>query len=231
MIKFRIYVDKDKETKWLNEMAAKGYAMTGFFACFYVFEKCEPGKYFYQIDITEGFFRIPESYREFMREAGVEIVCLWGPWVILRRLAEEGPFELYTDVESTIEHYTKVRNLFKFAAILELLCLFLEIIEGIRGVIVGWAGACLIGALVVVFIKEVMRINDILAELKGRMGESEQCRFGGRRPSGLLAVGMLINACGLMINNPAYDAVKGFLTGMAIVLMLAGIVLTCRGRE
>ena len=38
MVKFRLYFDKDKETKWLNKMAAAGWAMIGFFAGFYKFE-------------------------------------------------------------------------------------------------------------------------------------------------------------------------------------------------
>lgn len=42
MIRFRLYFDKDKETAWLNEMSGCGWAMNGFFAGFYRFEKCEP---------------------------------------------------------------------------------------------------------------------------------------------------------------------------------------------
>ena len=40
MIRFRLYFDKDAETKWLNEMAEQGWAMKHFFAGFsmgYVF--------------------------------------------------------------------------------------------------------------------------------------------------------------------------------------------------
>ena len=121
MVKFRLYVNKDRETNWLNEMVRRGYAMEGFFAGFYLFGACSPGEFIYQIDITEGFFRIPSDYREFMGEAGVEIMGLWGPWVFLRKRAAEGPFELYTDVESTIEHYTRIRNLFKVATAVEMI--------------------------------------------------------------------------------------------------------------
>lgn len=230
MTKFRFYFDKDKETKWLNEMAEMGYAMTGFFLGFYSFEQCEPGEYLYQIDITEGFFRVPGNYREFMKEAGVEIICLWGPWVILRRRAADGPFELYTDVESTIEHYTKIRRMFKIVLILEIFCLF-QFMAGIQGSLLEGVAACLFGAFVIAFAREVIRINEILAELKSRLGESVKCGFRERRHSGLLAAGMVINACALLIENPAYDALKGFLSGVAIALMLAGIYMTCRRRE
>ena len=53
MIRFRLYFDKDKETAWLNEMSRRGWAMNGFFAGFYRFEKCDPGEYIYQIDFGD----------------------------------------------------------------------------------------------------------------------------------------------------------------------------------
>ena len=48
MVKFRLYFDKDKETKWLNKMAAAGWAMIGFFAGFYKFEQSEKAEYSYR---------------------------------------------------------------------------------------------------------------------------------------------------------------------------------------
>lgn len=233
MIKFRLYFDKDKETKWLNEMAAHGYAMKGFFLGVYTFEECVPGEWLYQIDIKDGLFPLSENYREFMEEAGVEIVCCWGFWVILRRKAAEGPFELYTDVESTIGHYTKIRKMFKVGMIIELICMMVELIGGIYGSAAAWAGACLIAVFVLVFARQVIHINDILAELKSRIGEQEHCGFRGRKPSGLLVAGLLLNSCALMLEpaTPFFKAAKGFVTGAAVVLMLAGLYLTVRYRE
>ena len=109
MIRFRLYYDKDKETEWLNEMAADGWALKSFFAGFYKFEPCEKGEYIYQIDLGDELYSVSDEYRELMGELGVEIVVLWGFWIILRKRAEDGPFELYTDVDSKIEHY---RNFF-----------------------------------------------------------------------------------------------------------------------
>ena len=31
MIKFKLYLDKDAETNWLNEMSEKGWALKSFF--------------------------------------------------------------------------------------------------------------------------------------------------------------------------------------------------------
>lgn len=44
MKQFRLYFDKDKETEWLNDMAAQGYALTSFFAGIYTFDTCAPNK-------------------------------------------------------------------------------------------------------------------------------------------------------------------------------------------
>lgn len=133
MIRFKLYLDKDAETNWLNEMSEKGWALKSFFAGFYTFEKCEEGRYAYQIDCGEKLFKVSDEYREFMKEAGIEIVQTWGWWVILRKPASEGEFELYTDVESSIEHYSKIRRMFKIATVIEIICLWMEIMAATIG--------------------------------------------------------------------------------------------------
>lgn len=233
MTKFRIYFDKDKEVSWLNEMAAKGWAMTSFGGCVYHFEPCRPGEYLYQIDFGDGMFSVSEDYREFMSEAGVEIVCVWGPYVILRRKAEEGAFELYTDVESIMEHYKRIRTMFKIGFILETLCLIMEALAGlVGGNPIGWVAAFFILVVMMVFIRQIVRINGIVAELKERLGgEPERVPFGGRKPSLVLAAGMFFTGLSILIDNPSYDHVKLILRGVALVCLLAGMFLTCRKRE
>ncbi len=102
MIRFRLMLDKDKETQWLDQMADEGFALKSFFAGLYIFETCEKGEWQYQIDIGKGFFSVNREYAQFMEEMGVEIVQAWGPWVILRRQRTEGEFQLYSDVDSRI---------------------------------------------------------------------------------------------------------------------------------
>ena len=43
MVKIKMFFDKDKETRWLNAMMAEGYAMTGYFLIFYIFNNTDPG--------------------------------------------------------------------------------------------------------------------------------------------------------------------------------------------
>lgn len=233
MTKFRIYFDKDKEVTWLNEMAAKGWAMTGFGACVYRFEPCRPGEYLYQIDFGDGIFSVSEDYREFMSEAGVEIVSVWGPYVFLRRKAEEGAFELYTDVESKMEHYKKIRTMLKIGFIMETLCMLVEALAGlVGGNPMGWAAAFFILVFMMIFIRQIVRINGIVAGLKERLGsEPERVPFGGRKPSLVLAAGMFFTGLSILIDNPSCDLAKQILRGVALVCLLAGMFLTCRKGE
>lgn len=236
MTKFHLYFDKDKETEYINEMSQKGYAMTGFIAGFYHFDRCQPGEYIYQVDITEGMFHVSNDYREFMRDMDVEIVCLWGPWVILRKKASEGPFELYTDVESNIEHYTKIKMMLKVGAILEIVCLFLEIWGAMNGVAIGWALAFILGAILVAILKELARINGILTELKGRIGSDREEILSRPRGkvSGYLGAGLFLNGVVLMMPEINADGkmafwvgfLKGFLQAMAILLIASGCIFT-----
>ena len=127
MKKFRLYYDKDKEEKWLNRMCEKGWAMTGFFMGVYTFESCEKSEYIYRIDmpgeigkssIRDGKAR---EYISFVEETGAEYVCTWGWWVIFRKKASAGNFELYTDTESQIALYRRIQKLFLWGGLLEII--------------------------------------------------------------------------------------------------------------
>ena len=238
MVKFRLYLNADKETEWLNEMARKGYAMTGYAAGFYNFDICQPGEYVYQIDFTEGLFRVSNDYREFMREAGIEIVCYWGVWVLLRKKAAEGDFVLYTDVESSIAYYTKIKRMFTVAMIIEFACLLMElfvVMAAANGIALVFS--FLLMAIIIGFIREVMRVSDILDDLKGRIGQVTG-RRRKRRTSTFIPVGLLMNAMALAMPTWKmgslgflYSCLKGFGHGLAIAFMVIGIVRTLRRRE
>ncbi|MCM1541101.1 MAG: DUF2812 domain-containing protein [Blautia sp.] len=230
MIRFRFYFDKDKETEWLNGMAQDGWAMSGFFAGFYRFDSCQKGAYLYQVDFTDRLFSVSNDYREFMQEMGVEIVANWGFWTFLRRPASEGAFELYTDVESQIEHYTKIRRMFKVAAILELICFFMELFAAYNGFSLGYAFAFLLGALSLTLSNMCFRTSDIIGELKERktgIAPGKRHRYF----SPLLAWGMLLNSCALLINESLPLFVKLGVQILAILLMLVGLFITVQRRD
>lgn len=127
MVKFKLYLDKDEEVKWLNNEARKGNALKKFFLGFYFFDKCEEDEYLYDIDFLNSFNDY-ENFKNFMNESNVEVVSRWYRWVYVRKVNDYKGFELYTDLDSKIEHYTKIKKMFKIAFIIELICLFVEVI-------------------------------------------------------------------------------------------------------
>ena len=227
MIRFRLYYNKDTETEWLNKMAADGWALTGFFAGFYRFEECEKGEYTYQVDLGEQLFSVSSEYRELMEELGVEIVTLWGYWIILRKRTADGPFELYTDVESQIEHYTKILRMFKVVCILEIICMLIEVAGGLSGNPLGWAAAVLLASFVLVCVNAVGKTKGVLAELEARKSGIEQ-ESSVRTISVLLPTGLLINACLLAAQDSISPTIHMVLQILAIILMAAGLILTVK---
>ncbi len=127
MIRWKFTFDKDEEQDWLNDYAQRGWAMSSFFAGIVTFVPSQPGEYIYQIDLLPGkgiFARNYEDYVIFMNEMGVEVLQRWGRWVYLRKRAENGPFEAYTDAASKIELYQRIRKMFIWALCIVFLCSF-----------------------------------------------------------------------------------------------------------
>ena len=230
MIKFKLYFDKDKETQWLNEMSQKGWAMTGFFAGFYRFEPCEKGKYTYQIDFGNEFFSVSDDYREFMSDSDIEIIQSWGFWVFLRKLSSEGEFQLYTDVDSQIEHYKKIRNMFKAVTVIELICLFIELFSAsMTNSPLLWSFVFLILAIIIAFFNITNRTNDIIHELTERKTGIEEPR--SRSISIFLIIGLLLNSCVLMMKDSIPSYIVCPLQLIVIALMLVGVYQTARKRK
>ena len=225
MIRFRLYYDKDKETVWLNKMASEGWALKSFFAGFYKFEPCEKGEYIYQID----FGPAGKEYRDFMQELGVEIVARWGYWIILRKGSADGPFELYTDVDSQIEHYRKIRRMFKAATIIELVVLFTEIYAGMTGGGVGWAFALLISLFVLAFADAVSRTNEVIARLEEQKSGIETEKKGGNTLALIItSIGLLTNSCMMFVEESVSPLISYPVHIFAVVMMAVGIVLTVK---
>lgn len=231
MIRFRLYYDKDAETAWLNKMAANGWAMERFFAGFYDFRECEKGAYIYQVDFGDRLFGVSDDYRELMQEAGIEIVQTWGYWVILRKRACEGKFELYTDIASSIEHYKKIRRMFKAVTIIEMLILFFEFYVGVtQKLVLGYVFALVLAVILLILFFALVRLNNIIADLEEKQtGIAKKCR--GRNISVWLAIGLLINGCALVTTDIVPNTVTHVIQALAIVLMLAGIVQTGLNRR
>ncbi len=227
MIKFRLYFDKDAETIWLNEMAGQGWALKRFAAGFYSFEKCNPGQYIYQVDFGNKLFSVSEDYRDFMNDTGIEIVQTWGYWVILRKEASGGAFELYTDTDSSIEHYSKIRRMFKGAAVIEIIALFIEIFSAISGFAYAYIFAFLIGAMLLVIMNAIAKTNERIAELKERKGEAKE-EGTNRYISMILPCGLLLNSIALIIKESVEEPIALTIQIAAIIVMLVGVYKTAK---
>lgn len=127
MRKFKLMFDKDKEIEWLNAMCQNGWALKRFKYGLYTFEPCVPGEYVFDTDLNDNVLTLSSGYRELLKEMDIEFLCCSGFWFLVRRKASYGPLELYTDYESKIGQYRKIRNMFKAVAILELLVMYMQL--------------------------------------------------------------------------------------------------------
>ncbi len=107
----KAYWNYEKEEKWLNELSAKGLALTDYCWIRYVFEDSQPGEYIYRIQLLKNLASSPDSrkYIEFVESTGAECIATYLRWVYFRKRAADGPFELYSDIDSKIRHYKLVR--------------------------------------------------------------------------------------------------------------------------
>lgn len=144
-----------KEEKWLNHMASKGLNLTDTSLFRYVFEIGTPGEYQYRLELLENTISHPESqqYIRFMEEAGVEQVASYIRWIYFRKKSTETPFEIFSDVDSKIKHFNRIKILLTVPMVLNFTIGLINLIQvfpinAINAVRIGPAVSCiLIGAL------------------------------------------------------------------------------------
>jgi len=157
MLKFKLFYDKDAEEDWLRKMSINGWAFKKFFLGIYTFEPSEPGEYTYQIDILDNWNGDKADYEDFMKDAGIEVISQWWRWVYLRKKTEDGPFEMYTDPQSKIAHYTKIMRFFQIFLGIEIVCFVMEFMAAIKsnsmaiGILAGVIGVIVLALLKVVW--------------------------------------------------------------------------------
>ena len=96
--------DFEKEEQWLNEMAMNGWRLCSVGFCRYEFEKCEPGEYTIRLEMHES----DDSYIQFMRETGAEYIGRVVQWIYFSKKTEDGSFDLFSDIDSRIQHLDKI---------------------------------------------------------------------------------------------------------------------------
>lgn len=94
----------DKEEAWMNEMAMQGWTLVavGFFN--YTFERTEPCEYTIRMEMRPH----DQAYLEFLRENDIEYVGHCFQWHYYRKKTSLGSFDLYSDIESKIQHMDRI---------------------------------------------------------------------------------------------------------------------------
>lgn len=96
--------DFDKEEQWLNTMAAEGWALDGVGFCTYHFIACEPGEYTISLEMHEP----DHDYIDFVEDSGAEYIGRVVSWIYFRRKAVHGDFNIFSDIDSKINHLNKI---------------------------------------------------------------------------------------------------------------------------
>lgn len=105
------FVDFDKEEKWINGMAAEGWALWHTNGVIYRFKKCEPGEFIYQIDFDEERSRKEvEDYVVFRSQCGDQFVHQWKRKLYWKRESASGPFEAENNVAAKLRLTNKAFN-------------------------------------------------------------------------------------------------------------------------
>ena len=94
----------EKEEEWLNEKAANGWVLESVGFCKYTFVRCEPGEY----TVRTEMHAYDDQYVKFMEETGAEYVGRMMMWIYFRKKTADGPFDLFSDIDSRISHLNRI---------------------------------------------------------------------------------------------------------------------------
>ena len=112
----------EEEERWLNEMAAKGMALVGVGFCRYEFEDCTPGSYHVRLELLKNSPTHEESrqYIRFLEDTGAEHIGSFLNWVYFRKKTEDGPFNLFSDLDSRIRQLSLIMRTLAVIGIMNL---------------------------------------------------------------------------------------------------------------
>ena len=130
-------------------------------------------------------------------------------------------------MDGRIAQYRKILLMFKIVAIIELICLFMELFAGINGAKAAWPAVLLIGAFVCVFFNMIFRTKDTIARLKEQKGEAPE-GISNKTISMILPFGLLINSFNLLAGERLITPVRYLLLGIGVGMIIYGSILTVR---
>ena len=99
--------DFEKEERWLNEMAANGWALVSVGYCRYTFERTDCNEYTVRLEMHP----FDDGYVEFMEETGAEYIGRVLQWMYFRKSSDLGRFDLFSDIDSRLSHVTGIHRM------------------------------------------------------------------------------------------------------------------------
>ena len=97
----------EKGERWLNEMAMDGWTLCNVGIGKYEFERTQPGEYIIRLELH----KYDEHYIEFMHDTGAEVAGRLFSWVYFKRKSELGQFDIFSDIDSKIQHLNKISRM------------------------------------------------------------------------------------------------------------------------
>lgn len=103
----------EEEEAWLNRCSSLGLQLSDVSFIRYAFDEGSPNAYRYRLELLENLPDHPESiaYIRFLEETGVEMIGRQFRWVYLRKRTDQGPFDLFSDLDSKIRHLDRILKL------------------------------------------------------------------------------------------------------------------------
>ena len=125
----------EEEEQWLGEMAESGWVLEKLGFAVYYFRPCEPGEYIVRTEMRGK----DDSYVNFMEEIEAEYVGRMAQWIYFRRKSSLGEFQIFSDLESRIEHLNKIARTIKGVGIANLIIGMANTFNpGLSGIPLGW---------------------------------------------------------------------------------------------
>lgn len=122
-VKYRLFLDHEKEEKWINHMAVNGWNLEKFAFSRFKFTKGEPGKYVYRNEFISGMSKTEKmDYFEIIKDSGITIIQEFGGWIYMKKAVSEGPLEIYTDIKSKMDYFNRIL-LFFFLLFISNICI------------------------------------------------------------------------------------------------------------
>lgn len=129
----KLFIDIEEEIQWLNEMSELGWKLVNKSFITYEFESCLSCEYLYQIELTINKIDVKskQDYFDFLKETGIELVCISLGWSYYRRNFGDKQFMIFSDYPSIIKHYIRISYFFISIFIINISIIHRTIKEGL----------------------------------------------------------------------------------------------------